>query len=699
MHFYPILGDQRKEITMRHCQFPVLHPEDVAALPVCWHQVIAMEQKEEELKGRRRSPRPKKPVIKSSEEHEEEASGDEEEVSDEENLALNDGDTPSKHGHNLRAKRTKISEKYKDFEVSGIKVSAAAQEQSEEGEAKDALPATKGTPPKRNKVKKVEDEREEVEKEESPKVKSKNKVKEVKKNVSGSPDKNKKNATPSKTKRSVSNSNKKNLQSSEMTPNKKNQNQSSISPASKKSSESNADSSPTNKKCLESKADSTLANKKSSDSKANSKPVNKKSSDSKAESTSANKKSSDSKADSKPVNKKSSDSKADTKPANKKSSDSKADPTPASKKSSDSKADSKPANKKSSDSTPSNKKSSDSTTTNKKSSDSKTDSTPANIKSSDSKADSTPANKKSSDSKADPLSVEKESEQKQDSMTAKNDNVKGEGDGSNPMKLPEDSEGALSEKTMEANPNHAALPTNEISEKSEAVKALYPITAEESDKTGREVKVVGEEKSIHACSVCKKEYTSYSGLSLHKKIHEEKKFKCDLCSYCSHYKANIDKHKEAVHFPEDGSTDLVPCLECGKQFKTIEAKNKHVRIMHVESELKPTHVCPDCGLGFSVQRKLKAHMKVHSNVMDHACEHCEMRFKRSKALNDHIKNIHLKQKEVCIETCHCGWHLSGPWQQSFGHPKTLNLITLQDIKYFGLNFENYKKNNLFQLFG
>ncbi|ORY47855.1 hypothetical protein BCR33DRAFT_736001 [Rhizoclosmatium globosum] len=88
-----------------------------------------------------------------------------------------------------------------------------------------------------------------------------------------------------------------------------------------------------------------------------------------------------------------------------------------------------------------------------------------------------------------------------------------------------------------------------------------------------------------ACNECDKAFTTNNRLKVHKRSHTgEKPFKCDFpgCSYASKQKCGLSSH-QLRHLPKAEkkkrrreNVKTVPCLECGKMYKSEEALKQHV---------------------------------------------------------------------------------------------------------------------------
>lgn len=101
-------------------------------------------------------------------------------------------------------------------------------------------------------------------------------------------------------------------------------------------------------------------------------------------------------------------------------------------------------------------------------------------------------------------------------------------------------------------------------------------------------------KSKFCCDLCPRVYFSREAISWHmKRIHWQKKFACDVCSYSTGQKSHLRNHKL-----RHGTK--VQCPTCKKEVTSLKSHMKY----H-----KPKEACPICN-----RKYWKYHLKAHLNV-------------------------------------------------------------------------------------
>lgn len=128
------------------------------------------------------------------------------------------------------------------------------------------------------------------------------------------------------------------------------------------------------------------------------------------------------------------------------------------------------------------------------------------------------------------------------------------------------------------------------------------------------------------------------------------------------------------HMNESHSNNNVVCVYCGQTFRNTPSYRGHLARYHRGSECK----CPDCDLAFPNIAKLTAHRaNVHGtktfkcskcsekfatvylrqkHLIDahgsgHKCSFCDRLFARNSYMKDHVRRLHLKEKNVECSVC------------------------------------------------
>ena len=107
-------------------------------------------------------------------------------------------------------------------------------------------------------------------------------------------------------------------------------------------------------------------------------------------------------------------------------------------------------------------------------------------------------------------------------------------------------------------------------------------------------------------------------------------------------KSNIPKSKENIT-----EEDLL-CIECGKTCTSAENLRQHI----INSHKERTFSCSECFKMFPSNSRLSEHVRrVHLNQKNYACDKCEKRFNKRVKLVQHITAVHDKLKPYLCELC------------------------------------------------
>lgn len=94
-----------------------------------------------------------------------------------------------------------------------------------------------------------------------------------------------------------------------------------------------------------------------------------------------------------------------------------------------------------------------------------------------------------------------------------------------------------------------------------------------SDRTAYEthVKQVHQLDIVAFCPECDKTFKSWSGYTMHVKMHEGSNFKCHHCGKCFQSRAHVQ-----IHMRSHSTVKPFVCLTCGKRYKHKKDLNTHV---------------------------------------------------------------------------------------------------------------------------
>lgn len=97
-----------------------------------------------------------------------------------------------------------------------------------------------------------------------------------------------------------------------------------------------------------------------------------------------------------------------------------------------------------------------------------------------------------------------------------------------------------------------------------------------SGETNKNLQNNGNGCKAYECNKCSKQFTHYSNLSIHKKIHlSDPYFKCEIC-----HKQFIRSGDKTKHMRVHSGERPYECLVCGQRFSQNSNMRKHWKIMH-----------------------------------------------------------------------------------------------------------------------
>lgn len=104
---------------------------------------------------------------------------------------------------------------------------------------------------------------------------------------------------------------------------------------------------------------------------------------------------------------------------------------------------------------------------------------------------------------------------------------------------------------------------------------------------------------------------------------------CKICSLRCEDLTSLEKHMHEVH-----KDDFVGfCVECGKGFRSWSGLHLHRKMHESDSQSLPT--CHICGKQFASNSRLVYHSRSHSENKPFMCVTCGRSYKHKKNLKEH----------------------------------------------------------------
>ena len=201
---------------------------------------------------------------------------------------------------------------------------------------------------------------------------------------------------------------------------------------------------------------------------------------------------------------------------------------------------------------------------------------------------------------------------------------------------------------------------------SEMENKSEPQVKTESDKPKIKTECHNQLGSTQICPHCGKVFETTKGMNYHiSQAHEMVKF----CQICQKDFDNFPQHKEQFHPP---SADDLTCKECNTTLKTRKSLRRHMREQHENdnklicpvcskmvhrSHINQAHkeepsICDICSALFKNKHGLRGHKrKVHGDIENVPCPHCDQVIETKYKLYQHIYAVHNLQESPCDE---CG---------------------------------------------
>ena len=145
----------------------------------------------------------------------------------------------------------------------------------------------------------------------------------------------------------------------------------------------------------------------------------------------------------------------------------------------------------------------------------------------------------------------------------------------------------------------------------------------------------GAKDGHNICNKCEKAFRTAKLLRTHTiQMHEEKKFKCELCNKLFPFNSTLNYHKKNSHEGLKTKTEgkMYQCQQCEKRFGNINLIRQHTYHVHREKKNK----CEKCGRLYPFKSLLNSHLKVCNEVE-------KVQGKRQPNYRDTIKASKLKK--------------------------------------------------------
>ena len=129
------------------------------------------------------------------------------------------------------------------------------------------------------------------------------------------------------------------------------------------------------------------------------------------------------------------------------------------------------------------------------------------------------------------------------------------------------------------------------------------------------------------CEKCKKFFHTPSAFSLHKYIHRDGTFECNVCQAYFPSKSQLEHHMVSHN-----ETREYKCLEpfCEKEFT-----HKSDLVKHEHTHSGVMYKCSKCEYSNSDERNYNQHLRKHTDVTPFQCKQCGERFKYTMQLKHH----------------------------------------------------------------
>lgn len=158
------------------------------------------------------------------------------------------------------------------------------------------------------------------------------------------------------------------------------------------------------------------------------------------------------------------------------------------------------------------------------------------------------------------------------------------------------------------------------------------------------------------CVVCEKQYTTFAFLMIHtNKYHAG--FSPVLCEVCGQHFRTERLLRD--HVNQDHEKKPVTCNICGEIVSSVYRMRTHLQRAH--NKRYKCFICPET---FENHYKRSRHMIIdHKKKDEQKCPHCSLSFVYRNTMLRHVRESHLKEKNVVCSVC--GWKGFGKGRLDF----------------------------------
>ncbi|KPJ01327.1 Zinc finger protein 254 [Papilio xuthus] len=152
----------------------------------------------------------------------------------------------------------------------------------------------------------------------------------------------------------------------------------------------------------------------------------------------------------------------------------------------------------------------------------------------------------------------------------------------------------------------------------------------------------------HVCPVCGTTFSNSVLLTLHK-IRSHRIWRCIQCDVTFNTKAEKKTHDISIHKQQIKKKLRFPCKYCQERFSQENNRTQHLVDAH--GLPKPEHKCQLCFKVFITRSLRNNHIKnVHQKEKNKECDVCHRLFYAKSDVTRH-KVTHTKEKKVACESC------------------------------------------------